>query len=411
MREMLQRNLGYKVISLVLAVLFWLWVTNQQSPAQGVYGDQTYTLPLVLRNQPSNIIVMTKLPAIRVRLQGNNPNVNVKDLYAYIDMSGSTPGEHTFVVKMDPQPQIKILDLQPQNLTLQLDSVQEKTLPVYVNLSGSPADGFQAGDPIVRPQVVNVRGPGTILNVLDKATVEVSLTGANTTIQNSLPVLFRDKNGRPVYGPDPSVNVLTASPSTVDLIVPIQPKDLASKDIPLKVSPQGTPAQGMVLRSLIVSPSSVLVYGTAAALKGFDSFNLGQVDISGLREDKVFSIPSDKINLPAGISLAAPTTFNVVAQIGQGPVEKTISGLPVIVKNIPLGVEQDQSIPPLSVTLRGMPDTVNAVTPDQIQLWVDASGLAPGNYPNTKVYYQLPPGVEMVIQPEVNLSLKAHQSQ
>lgn len=408
MREMLKRNLGYKITSLVLAVLFWLWVTNQQSSAQGLYGDQTYTLPLVLRNQPSNIIVMTKLPAIRVRLQGNNPNLNVKDLYAYIDMSGSTPGEHTFTVKMDPQPQIKILDLQPQSLTLQLDSVQEKTLPVYVNLSGSPADGFQAGDPIVRPQAVNVRGPGTILNVLDKAIVEVSLTGANTAIQSSLPVLFRDKNGRPVYGPDPSVNVLTASPSTVELIVPVQPKGLASKDIPIKATPKGTPAQGMVLRSLTPSPPSVTVYGTASALKGFDALNLGPVDISGLKEDKVFTIPSDKLNLPTGVSFGAPVTFNVVAQITQGPIDKTISGVPVTVKNLAPGVDQEKPIPPISVTLRGMPDILNSVTPDQIQLWVDAGGLAPGSYPNTRVYYQLPPGVEMVIQPEVTLSLKAH---
>lgn len=410
MREMFKQNLGYKIISLVLALLFWLWVTNQGS-AQGLYGDQSYTLPLVLRNQPSNIIVMTKLPAIHVRLQGNNPNVNVKDLFAYVDLSGSTPGEHSYVIKMDPQPQIKILDLQPQNLTLQLDSVQEKTLPVHVNLSGTPADGFQAADPIVRPQVVNVRGPGSILSVLDKAIVEVSLTGANATIQNPLPVLFRDKNGHPVYGPDPSVNVLTASPNTVDVIVTIQPKGLASKDIPLKVTTKGTPAKGMVLKSITPSPPSVIVYGTPAALKGFDALNLGPVDISNLGVDKVFPIASDKVSLPTGVSFGMSMTFNLVAQIGQGPIEKTISGLPVTVKNLALGVDQDQPIKPLTVTIRGLPDAVNAVMPDQIQLWVDASGLAPGSYPNTRVYYQLPPGIEMVIPPEATLSLKAHQIQ
>lgn len=410
MQEMLKRNLGYKIVSLVLALLFWLWVTTQGS-SQGLYGDQNLTVALVLRNQPSNIIVMTKLPAIHFRLQGNNPNVNVKDLFAYVDLSGATPGEHSFVIQMDPPPQMKILDLQPQNLALQLDSVQEKTLPVQVNLTGTPADGFQASDPVVRPQVVNVRGPGTILNVLDKAIVEVSLTGANATVQTSLPVLFRDKNGHPVYGPDASVNVLTASPNMVDVIVAIQPKGLASKDIPIRVKTAGTPAKGMVLKAITPAPPSVLVFGTAAALKGFDALNLGPVDISDLSENKVFPISSDKVSLPTGISFAVPTTFNIVAQIGPGPVEKTISGLPVTVKNLSPGVDQDQPIPPIAVTIRGLPGALNTVTPDQIQLWVDASGLAPGSYPNSRVYYQLPPNVEMVIQPEVTLSLKAHQTQ
>lgn len=410
MREILQRNLGYKIISLVMALLLWLWVTNQNQTTQGVNGDQTLTIPLVLRNQPSNIIVMTKLPPVRVRLQGNNPNINVKDLFAYVDLTGSTPGEHSYNIQMDPQPQIKVLDLQPANLNLQLDSVQEKVMPVQVNITGSQAEGFETGNPIVRPASVNVRGPGSILNVLNKAIVEISINGATETIQASSPILFRDKNGKPVYGPDPSMDVLSAFPSSVDVVIPVQPKGLSSKDIPLKVITKGTPAQGMIVRSMIPTPSSVQVFGQPAALKGFDSLNIGPVDVTNLSEDKIFPISSDKVALPSGVTFAAPTTFNVVVQIGPGPVDKTISNFPVVVKNIPTGLDQDQPIQPINITVRGLPETIGNLTPDKIQLWVDASGLAEGNYPNTQVYWQLPPGVDMPNPPKVTLSLKAHQT-
>lgn len=410
MREMLKRNLGYKIVSLVLAVLFWLWV-NSQGSVQGIYGDQTLTIPLVLRNQPSNIIVMSKLPAVHVRLQGNNPNINVKDLFAYVDLAGGVPGEHNYTVQMDPQPQIKILDLQPPSLTLQLDSVQEKVLPVQVNLTGTPADGYKAGQPIVRPSSVNVRGPGSILSALNKAIVEVSLNGKKEAIETSSPILFRDKNGHPVYGPDPSVDVLSSSPSSVDVVVPIQPQGLDSKDIPIRALYKGSPASGMVLSSVVASPASVQVFGTPAALKGFDALELGPVDVSGLAADKAFPISSEKVSLPEGVSFAVPTTLNILVQIVPGPIEQTVPNLPVTVKNIPAGEEQDQIIPPLSITVKGLPEALNNATADQIQLWVDAGGLAPGTYPGTRVYWQLPPGVEMVGTPQVTLSLKTQQPQ
>ncbi|MHB1653615.1 MAG: CdaR family protein [Desulfitobacteriaceae bacterium] len=410
MREIFKRNLGYKVVSLILALLFWLWLGNQ-STTQGLSGDQTLTIPLVLRNQPTNIIVMSKLPPVHVRLQGNNPNVNVKDLFAYVDLSGSTPGDRGYAIQMDPQPQIKVLDLQPSTLNLQLDSVQEKVLPVQVNVTGVPADGFEIGNPIVRPAAVNVRGPGSILSILDKAIVEVSLTGASETMQYSRPILFRDKSGKPVYGPDPSVDVLSSSPSSVDVIVPVQAKDLASKNIPIKVTTKGTLAQGMVVRSVLPSPGSVQLFGTPSALKGFDSLTLGPLDITNLKEDKVFPISSDKVALPTGVSFAAPTTVSIVVQIGPGPVEKTITSLPVSVKNLPPGIDPDQQIAPISITVRGLSDAIKNATPDQIQLWVDATGLAAGSYPNTQVYWQLPAGVEMVTPPQVTLVLKVHKTQ
>ncbi|WP_240984037.1 CdaR family protein [Acididesulfobacillus acetoxydans] len=406
---MFKRNLGYKIVSLILAVLFWLWVNNQTS-VQGIYGDQTLTIPLVLRNQPSNIMVMTKLPEIHVRLKGTNPNINVKDLFAYIDLAGSAPGKHNFDVRMDPQPQIRILDLEPSTVTLQLDSVQEKVLPVQVDLTGAPAEGYQAGQPVVKPVSVNVRGPGTILSELNKALVEVSLTGKKDTVVTSSPVLFRDKKGNPVYGPDPSVEVLSASPSSVDVVVPIQPQGLDSKDIPIHALAQGSPGGGMILGSVVSIPGDVQVFGTAEALRGFDALKVGPVDVSGLTADKSFPIPSDKITLPQGVSFAAPTTFNVLAQILPGPVEKTVSNVVVRVRNLSAGVEQAQAIPPISVTLKGLPDALKNATAAQIQLWVDAGGLAPGNYPGTRVYWQLPPGVEMVGTPKVTLSLKAHAS-
>lgn len=130
MHEVFKRNLGYKIVSLLLAILFWLWVTNTSTGSSvSLDGDQTLTIPLVTQNVPANSVVMTKLPSVRVRLQGTNPSVNVKDLFAYVDLSGAKPGEHNFAIKMDAIPGIQIMELNPQNITLNIDTVQEKCFP------------------------------------------------------------------------------------------------------------------------------------------------------------------------------------------------------------------------------------------------------------------------------------------
>ncbi len=407
--QMLQRNLGYKIVSVLFALLFWLWVSNQGVREQ-VSVDQTLTLPLVTKGLPSNLIVMSKLPPVKVRLLGYS-GFNVKDLSAYVDLSGATAGENYYPVAMDTPPTgIEILEKQPAKLTLMLDIIQEKVLPVEVVISDSPGSGFVAGNPVIKPSAVNVRGPATLLNMLEKITIDLSVAGAIDTLQITRPVLFRDKFGKPVFGPDPTVDILLASPNSIEVIIPIRPVALASKIVPLKVTSIGTPVKGMVLRSLLPVPDSVQIWGSLDSFKGIDSISIGPVDITDLRADKAFQITVGQMSLPKGISLVEGTKLTVVAQIGPGIIQKTLTGAIVSVKNVSDGLDLDPAIPPVEVSVQGMPEVLKSLTPEQLQLWVDATDLEAGSYPNIKVYWQLPPGVEKVLVPQVTLNLKAHST-
>lgn len=406
MLKIFRRNLGIKLISFLFAILFWLFVMNQGTHDK-LIPEQTLTIPLVASGLPENMVVMTQLPLVRVRLQGINPSANIKDIYAQIDLSGGTPGERSYKVNVISVVGTNVVDVQPANIKLILDNVQEKTVPVEAIVSGVPAEGYQLGSTFVKPSAVNARGPSSILSTLNKVTVEISATGADETIQISRPVSFRDKEGNPIFGPNPSTDILSAFPSTVDVIAPVVAKGLSSKMVPLKVTSSGAPAQGKILRSLFPSPSSVQVVGTAQALKGFDALNLGPVNITDLTEDKVFQIPIDKVALPQGVSFNAGTTLSIVAQIGQGIIQKEISGVEVQIRNLGTGLEMDQPITPIDIVVEGLPEILKDVTATQIQLWIDTADQLEGTYDKAKVYWQLPPGVAMPTTPQVNYSLKA----
>ncbi len=412
MLNILRRNLGVKIISLLFAILFWLFVlnegtSNKLAPDKLIPEPQTYTIPLVSSGLDPNMVVMTQLPVVRVRLQGINPSASIKDIYAQIDLSGGVPGESTYIIKVNTPPGTNVVDFQPANVKLTLDKVLEKTIPVEAVVTGSPANDYQVGSLIVKPSAVNVRGPSTILSNLGKVSVEISVSGVNDTVQVSRPVSFRDKEGKPIFGPNPVVDILSAYPSSVDVIVPVIPKGLSTKMIPLKVTSTGTPASGKELRSLVPAPASITVQGTTQALKGFDYLNIGPVDINGLAENKNIPIALDKITIPSGVSVLNETSLSVSVQIGDGPIQKSISGVAVQVRNVGADLEVNKVIPPMDVVIEGLPDVVNKVTPDQIQLWVDASGHAAGSYANSKVFWQLPPGITIPTTLQVDYSLKS----
>ncbi|EHQ87573.1 CdaR family protein [Desulfosporosinus youngiae] len=406
MIEMFRRNLGVKVVSFLFAILFWLFVLNQGT-SDKLVREQTLTIPLVASGLNPNMVVMTQLPSVLVRFQSINPSGNIKDIYAVVDLSSGMPGENTYSIKINTPPGTNVLDRQPASIKLTLDTVEEKMVPVQAVISGSPANGYQVGSLIIKPSAVNVRGPSSTLDDLDKVIVEVSVTGANETIQVSRPVSFRDKEGKPIFGPDPTLSILSAYPSSVDAIAPVIAKDLASKMVPLRVTSKGVPAPGMELRSLVPSPASAQVQGPLEALKGFDFVNLGPVDISNLTENKTFQIPIEQVSLPSGVSFLNGTTLSVIAQIGPGPIQKNLSKVPIQIRNIGKDLEIDQPIPPVDIVLEGLSDVMKNVIAEQIQLWVDATGQEAGNYTNVKVYWQLPPGVTMITTPQVNYSLKA----
>ncbi|MGI6120475.1 MAG: YbbR-like domain-containing protein [Desulfosporosinus sp.] len=403
---MFRRNLGAKIISLLFAILFWLFVMNQGT-SEKLIPEQPVTIPLVTTGLPPNMVVMTQLPLVRVRLQGINPSANLKDIYAEVDLSGGEPGERSYDIKVNAPVGTKVVDVQPANIKLHLDIVQEKTVPVEVKVSGDPAEGYQLGTTFVKPSAVNVRGPSSILSTLTTVNVEVSATGVTETIQITRPVSFRDKEGKPILGPNPSADFLSAFPSTVEVIIPVVAKGLSSKMISLRVSSIGTPAQGKILRSLVPSPTSVQVLGPAQALVGFDSISLGPVDISNLTEDKVFQIPLEKVTLPAGVSFNAGTTLSVIAQIGPGIIQKKISGVEVQIRNLGTDLEVEQPITPIDIVVEGLPEILKDVTAAQIQLWVDATDQEAGSYTNVNVYWQLPPDVSLSATPQVSYSLKA----
>ena len=410
MRDILRRNLSYKIISVVLAIIFWVWITSLSQPTS-LFGKTTINVPLVLYNQPPNLVVVSSIPPITVQIDTDNKGISVEDFYAYVDLTDAVAGERSYPVQMDAPEVVKIESISPCSVVIRLDTVKDKIVPVVLDITGTPAPGYEIkGEIIVEPSVVNVRGPASILDKLENVVVEASVSGMKQSVRLARPVTFKDVKGIGLFAPDPNLESLNAFPDTVEIIIPIYPKDFASKTLPLRVTTNGQPAEGMTVRSISTIPAQVQLIGEAEALNELQYLDVGPVDVTGLNSDEVVDFPLEQIQLPEGVVFAEGTRITVIIDIGPAPTDKTIINVPVNIRNIPEGLIAER-IPPITITVNGYPEIVNPLTANDFYAWVDASNLAPGTYSNRTVLWQAPPGVTVVNIPSVELVLKSTEQE
>ncbi|MDR1961766.1 MAG: hypothetical protein LBQ16_05730, partial [Gracilibacteraceae bacterium] len=101
-KKVFKHNWNYKLISFILAICFWMWITSQSAPIT-LWGEQKIIVPLVLRDQPENLVVVSSLNTVSVRLNNVAADMadNVKNVYAYVDMRDAAEGEASYTVQIE----------------------------------------------------------------------------------------------------------------------------------------------------------------------------------------------------------------------------------------------------------------------------------------------------------------------
>jgi YbbR domain-containing protein len=173
-------NLLIKLFSVVFAVTLWLHVS-----ARGT-SEVNLVVPLELREIPRNMMVVGNVPGfVSVRLQGQEGIVrrlSSKDLTAFISLSGATPGQENFSItqsNITVPSNIRVTSVKPSEVSLTVEKVVTRTLPVRADLVGSPVPGYIVSRVEITPAAVTVAGPeSSIRNLRSVFTQNLDLDGA-----------------------------------------------------------------------------------------------------------------------------------------------------------------------------------------------------------------------------------------
>lgn len=265
------RNLSLQILSLLMALILWVYVTNEQNPLD----ERPFNVSLRGRGVPDGYLV-TGLPStVNVRAQGSRGQLTTLtpgDFQAVVDLSGITPGENELTVNVSAPPGIRVIQVSPSRVRVQVDRVVEKEVPVAVTFRGEPAAGYSALAATVNPPLVHLKGPEQLVNAVTRVTATVDVQGASGTVERSATLTGLPRG-------------VSVFPPVVRVTVPVLAMPV--KEVPVEPQVRGTPAAGYRVEEVRVEPGAVQVSAPAPTLAGLQRVNTVPVDISGVSQDVV----------------------------------------------------------------------------------------------------------------------------
>jgi YbbR domain-containing protein len=172
--QRLQRNMPLRVISLAIAIGLWIFVNAGQHGSQ-----QTFLVPLLYRGLPPGFVITNQHPDnVHVQISGPRTLLSLIDparLALRVDLTGVGIGQMQFRVSPDsftvPR-QTSVTSITPSQLTLDVDRIVERSVPVKLALTGGVAGGYEIQSTTVTPATVTIKGPSKDVARIDAVATE-----------------------------------------------------------------------------------------------------------------------------------------------------------------------------------------------------------------------------------------------
>lgn len=290
------RDNSIRILSIFIALLLWVYVTNEQNPVT----DQTFSVPLTVQDAPRGYVLDGMPGTVSVRARGTRVvigGLRREDFSARVDLSGIESGVQDVRVNVTAPPEVEVLHVTPAVITITADQIEEKSVPVAAVIRGTVSGGMQAGAPEIEPASVNVSGPAGTLNEIKQLSVTVDVTGASETVTREV---------RLDAGPEG----VTVSPERVRVTVPVT--GLPSQSLPVRLKLTGAPAGGYEVSDTAVNPQTVTVTARDDVLRGINVVNTMALNISGISAD---AEREAILVLPNGAHLVEPDRVTVTITV------------------------------------------------------------------------------------------------
>lgn len=326
MKDFFNRPWVYRVLSLGLAVLLFVYVTNQnlgstrssQSTEQAAVANTKETLSETLQvDADLDTYYVTGYPKkVSITIAGPNANViaakNTRNFRVYIDVRGLKVGTHTVRIKQSGLNKSLSYIIKPETVKVKIATRADKTFPIQANYKSSKiADGYLTDTPTISPSTVRVSGAKSEVARVSQVVANLNLAN-NTTESFEQEVLLEalDKNGN-------TVDVLL-TPQTAHVELPVY---LPSKKLKVDLVQSG-PGDDNRIYSLTSSVNSVTVYAPQSVLDKLDKTLDVPVDVNGISNNTQKTV---KLVKPDGVVSLDPSSIAVNVQVTQSSSEKSSS--------------------------------------------------------------------------------------
>lgn len=374
-------DLGAKVLALVIAFVLWATVT--------FLGTRTLTVesvPVSVTNLRDELALVSEIEPVRVKIRAPRLLLRRQSpaelLRAFVDLAGRGLGAQAAdVVVTSADARVDVLTVLPARVTLALDPVVQRSLPVKVVSEGSPADGFRVGETTADPPRVEVRGALGKIQQTPAIEAKVSVQGATARIEGDIPL-----------SPPASLSV---APDRVRVAVEVVQAE-ETRTLGVRIVTQGTPASGYWIRALTADPPAVAVKGSKEALGDRTFLETVPVNVGGARAPTTQRVD---LSLPSGVGVVSGEA-RVSVRVDVAPLAGTKDvNAAVQMREVPEGLRVTSVSPgSLRVTVQGSGEGFDRLRDDDVRVLLSASGRSAGAFAArpTETDVGVPDGIRVV---------------
>lgn len=361
------------LMSVLLAVLFWLYVRAELDPSQTSWF---YHVPVeitgstVLTRQGLTVANLSQ-STVDLRIEGpasvlDSLSRSRKDLSVTLDVSKCTEGENKLVytpnwpVNINTD-SIVTIDRDPETITVTVEKLYTSSFNVEFQLKGTVADGYQAGTPAINPETVVVSGPAEQVSRVKKVVAVLETEDLDQRFAGDLPLILLDENGEQIT--DAEVTLDSPTAYVVLLVVVV-------KDVPLTVNFQ--PGGGATIDDITyeINPKSLMVSGAESDMESLSEISLGSVDLSKVVGTNTFTFP---IDLDASLENVTGSTSATVTVTVNGLDTRSFDVDNIQMVNIPDGYQVTLATQVRTVKVRGKQEDLNNIDASQLSIVADLS--------------------------------------
>jgi YbbR domain-containing protein len=376
-------NWPLKLAAIGLASLLYGGLVLSQSTA-----TLTGVVPVDAVNQPADTFLLETIrPVTEIRYfspSGVQPISS--DFEASVDLSDVEAGAGPRSVPVDLRsvdPRVRVVDFQPKVVTVDLDRVAKKDVPVEVDRGQVPSN-LQLGTVTAVPTSVQVVGPASVITrvVAARATVNIQPTGID---------IDQDIELVPVDSIGDAVAQVKLAPTTARITIPVF-SDRQSRTLPVSPQITGSPAAGFELASASVTPRFVTIEGDIDEIGSLTNVETAPISVAGVSSSRTIPVG---LALPTGVTALDATSVDVAIEVRPVTATRTFeAGLRLIGAKPDLAYST--TIDRVLITVGGGLPDLDRLTGSTIVVNVDVADLGPGTT-DVPVTAQLPNGVTLVV--------------
>ena len=385
-------NWPLKLAATGLAMLLYGGVVLSQN-------TQTYpgAIPIAIVGQPPGTVLLSLPPPVTLVRYFAPPDVNPVNgtFIASVDVSRVDPQAgptSVAVLVRSVDPRISVLGSEPAFVSIRLERLRSKTVPVKVAL-GPTASAMDLGKTTVAPANVVVTGPESAIAQVAYVRADVVIDPGGLDFDADVPLI-------PVDGAGGPVRPIDVTPTTARVTIPVF-TNRQSRSLPVAPVVTGTPAAGFEIAAVVVDPTVMTVEGDADQLIKLTKLDTVPVSVAGASSNVTVDVA---LALPTGVVPLGSDSVHVIVTLRPVTATRTFSAGLRLVGAKP-GLTYALSTDRVLLTIGGSTADLDRLSGATILADLDVSLLGAGTSTDVIVTVALPTGLTLVtsIPPSVTV--------